>query len=139
MIGQLCSKERMHLDITKIVEAISSVSIDKEIKSIEEEIFRVLESELFNNNEDSFYRYMMYDRINMLLERKREYSFYRKLKNIQIRNALRDLWLSRNANACRSNTSMVSDPMMNTIPTPPTATAVKCSCGQRGITSAEKE
>jgi len=138
MIGQLCTKERMHFDITKIVEAISSVSIDQEIKSIEE-IFRVLESDFFYNNDDGFYRYMMYERINMLLERKKEYSFYRKLKNEQIRRALRGLWMSRNANACRSNTSSVSDPMMNTIPTPPTATAVKCSCGQRGITNAEAE
>ncbi len=139
MTSQNCTKEKLCFDISKIVEVISGISIKKEIESIEKEIVRILKNDSFNNNEDDFCRYLMNERINILLEKKKEYRFYRILKNEQIRKVLRNLWMNRNANMCRSNTSSVSDPMINTIPTPPTAAAVKFSCGQRGITNAEAE
>jgi len=139
MTSQNCTKEKLCFDISKIIEVISGISINKEIESIEKEIVRILKNDSFNNNEDAFCRYLMNERINILLERKKEYRFYRRLKNEQIRKVLRNLWMNRNANMCRSNTSSVSDPMINTIPTPPTAAAVKFSCGQRGITNAEAE
>ena len=139
MTSQNCTKEKLCFDISKIVEVISGISIKKEIESIEKEIVRILKNDSCNNNEDDFCRYLMNERINILLERKKEYRFYRILKNEQIRKVLRNLWMNRNANMCRSNTSSVSDPMINTIPTPPTAAAVKFSCGQRGITNAEAE
>ena len=43
-------------------------------------------------------------------------------------------WLQRNASAGRSNTSAVSDMLLLTIPTPPTAETANCSLWQRGMT-----
>ena len=46
---------------------------------------------------------------------------------------LRTAWFARNTGASRSNTSAVSDKMLLTIPTPPTAEAVIRSLWQRGV------
>ena len=45
----------------------------------------------------------------------------------------REMQLARNMGAGRSNTSAVSDKMLLTIPTPPTAEAAIRSLGQRGM------
>ena len=46
---------------------------------------------------------------------------------------LHQVWLARNTGAGRSSTSSVSDKMLLTIPTPPTAEAAICSLWQRGM------
>lgn len=68
-----------------------------------------------------------------LEERRREAK--RNCKGLvqKLNAVLRQVWLARNMGAGRSNTSAVSDIMLLTIPTPPTAEAAICSLGQRGM------
>lgn len=68
-----------------------------------------------------------------LEERKRELKKHCKKLIISLNSILRMTWLKRNAGAGRSNTSAVSDKMLLTIPTPPTAMAANRSLRQRGM------
>ena len=68
-----------------------------------------------------------------LQERKREISRYRKSLVLDMNGLIVGLWLKRNAGAGRSNTSAVSDKMLLTVPTPPTAEAANRSLWQRGM------
>jgi len=52
----------------------------------------------------------------------------------QIVVIFRAVWRRRNAFAGRGGTSAVSDKMLLTVPTPPTAEAANCSLWQRGMT-----
>lgn len=68
-----------------------------------------------------------------LEERRREAKRNCKSLVQSMNSILRIAWLKRNAGAGRSNTSAVSDKMLLTIPTPPTAEAAIRSLGQRGM------
>ena len=68
-----------------------------------------------------------------LEERRREAK--RNCKGLvqKLNAVLRQVWLARNTGAGRSSTSAVSDKMLLTIPTPPTAEAAIRSLWQRGM------
>ena len=68
-----------------------------------------------------------------LIERKQEIHQYWKSLVYDMNDWIHALWLKRNAGAGRSNTSAVSDMMLLTVPTPPTAKAAYRSLWQRGI------
>ena len=110
-------------DISKIAIAIEKAfeavhDIDDEIDAISRSVLDEMEKEI---------------RINNLEERRK--AAKRECKSLvqSLNSILRFAWLKRNVGAGRSNTSAVSDKMLLTIPTPPTAEAAIRSLWQRGM------
>ena len=110
-------------DISKIAAAIEKAfeavhDIDDEIDAISRSALDEMEKEL---------------RICDLEERRK--AAKRECKSLvqSLNSILRFAWLKRNAGAGRSDTSAVSDKMLLTIPTPPTAEAAIRSLWQRGM------
>ena len=69
----------------------------------------------------------------ILKERRRELKSNCKREVQRLHAVLRQVWQNRNKGAGRGNTSAVSDKMLLTIPTPPTAEAAIRSLWQRGM------
>lgn len=110
-------------DISKIAIAIEKAfeavhDIDDEIDAISRSVLDEMEKEI---------------RISNLEERRK--AAKRECKSLvqSLNSILRFAWLKRNAGARRSDTSAVSDKMLLTIPTPPTAEAAIRSLWQRGM------
>jgi len=110
-------------DISKIAIAIEKAfeavhDIDDEIDAISRSVLDEMEKEI---------------RISNLEERRK--AAKRECKSLvqSLNSILRFAWLKRNAGAGRSDTSAVSDKMLLTIPTPPTAVAANRSLRQRGM------
>ena len=110
-------------DISKIAAAIEKAfeavhDIDDEIDALSRSVLDEMEKEL---------------RISDLEERRK--AAKRECKSLvqSLNMILRFVWLKRNAGAGRSDTSAVSDKMLLTIPTPPTAEAANRSLWQRGM------
>ena len=102
--------------ITKAIEA--TMEIDHEIDALD---FMGLSDE-------------EYEQARVELEEKRREAMRNCKGLVQKLNAvLRQVWLARNTGAGRSSTSAVSDKMLLTIPTPPTAEAANRSLWQRGM------
>lgn len=110
-------------DISKIAAAIQKAyeavhTIDEEIDALD---YRDLSPE-------------EYEEIKRNLKERRREAKYNCKGLVQKLNAvLRQVWLARNTGAGRSSTSAVSDKMLLTIPTPPTAEAANRSLWQRGM------
>lgn len=68
-----------------------------------------------------------------LEERRREAKCNCKYLVQKLNAVFRRIWTARNTGASRSNTSAVSDKMLLTIPTPPTAEAAIRSLWKRGM------
>ena len=110
-------------DISKISAAIQKAfeavhAIDREIDALD---YRDLSPEEYEEIKQS------------LKERRRELMSYCKREVQKLNARLRNAWIARNRGAGRSNTSAVSDKMLLTIPTPPTAEAANRSLWQRGM------
>lgn len=110
-------------DISKISAAIQKAfeavhAIDREIDALD---YRDLSPEEYEEIKQS------------LKERRRELKSYCKREVQKLNARLRNAWIARNRGAGRSNTSVVSDKMLLTIPTPPTAEAANRSLWQRGM------
>lgn len=110
-------------DISKISAAIQKAfeavhAIDREIDALD---YRDLSPEEYEEIKQS------------LKERRRELKSYCKCEVQKLNARLRNAWIARNRGAGRSNTSAVSDKMLLTIPTPPTAEAANRSLWQRGM------
>ena len=110
-------------DISKISAAIQKAfeavhAIDREIDALD---YRDLSPEEYEEIKQS------------LKERRRELKSYCKREVLKLNARLRNAWIARNRGAGRSNTSAVSDKMLLTIPTPPTAEAANRSLWQRGM------
>lgn len=110
-------------DISKIAIAIEKAfeavhDIDDEIDAISRSVLDEMEKEI---------------RISNLEERRK--AAKRECKSLvqSLNSILRFAWLKRNTGAGRSDTSAVSDKMLLTIPTPPTAEAAIRSLWQRGM------
>ena len=110
-------------DISKITIAIEKAfeavhDIDDEIDAISRSVLDEMEKEI---------------RISNLEERRK--AAKRECKSLvqSLNSILRFAWLKRNAGTGRSDTSAVSDKMLLTIPTPPTAEAAIRSLWQRGM------
>ena len=113
----------INFDIAKIAAAIAKAfeaerKIDQEIDALDMWAMTPEEYEQYRTE---------------LEERKREISRYRKTLVLDLNGLILTLWRKRNAGAGRSNTSAVSDKMLLTIPTPPTAEAANRSLWQRGM------
>ena len=110
-------------DISKIAIAIEKAfeavhDIDDEIDAISRSVLDEMEKEI---------------RISNLEERRKAAKHECKSLVQSLNSILRFAWLKRNAGAGRSDTSAVSDKMLLTIPTPPTAEAAIRSLWQRGM------
>ncbi len=110
-------------DISKISAAIQKAfeavhAIDREIDALD---YLDLSPEEYEEIKQS------------LKERRRELKSYCKREVQKLNARLRNAWIARNRGAGRSNTSAVSDKMLLTIPTPPTAEAANRSLWQRGM------
>lgn len=119
-------------DVSKIVEAISKAAISREQEKIDDEILSILER-MAGDDMEAFQDFLTFLQLEYLSERKRELKYWRQLKNRQIREMIKKAWARRNEGSGRSNTSAVSDLMLLTIPTPPTAVAANRSLWQRGM------
>lgn len=139
-------------DTSKIVDAISKAYIRQETKKAEKEIgvinllvgvggcsaaheiCHLLIEEILNREYDE-YEYGFYQRLQLELERlenqRKQLQVLRRLKTAQVSQMIRTAWMNRNHTAGRSNTGAVTDPMLLSIPTPPTSEAANCSlsCG----------
>lgn len=115
--------ETICFDVSKIVAAIEKAmgSIEVIDQQMEELLDRLLS--------DEEYKAAYQD----LAERKRVLQNYCRHMRHRISQHFRQLWMKRNSGAGRSNTSAVSDMMLLTIPTPPTAEAAIRSLMQRGM------
>ena len=119
-------------DVSKIISAVSKATLIQMELDIEEEILEVVENLIAGDPSGHVSDFSSSLNIQELLERRRQLRFLRRLKVRQISSMLRVLWMRRNINAGRSSTSAVSDPMLLTIPTPPTVRTVNSSLWQRG-------
>ena len=115
-------------DLHKISKAImKACEAEREVDS---EIDRILALLCGDTDIDvSYYQDVLYE----LEERRRAIRESRKAMTQAIHSILRSAWMKRNRGASRSNTSAVSDMMLLTIPTPPTAEAANRSLWQRGM------
>ena len=77
--------------------------------------------------------YCYEETMRSLDDQKRSLQYFCKSTEKDINAMICVVWSLRNTTAGRSNTSSVSDKMLLTIPTPPTAEAADCSLWQRGI------
>ena len=112
----MCDISKIAIAIEKAFEAVHD--IDDEIDAISRSVLDEMEKEI---------------RISNLEERRK--AAKRECKSLvqSLNSILRFAWLKRNAGAGRSDTSAVSDKMLLTIPTPPTAEAAIRSLWQRGM------
>lgn len=67
-----------------------------------------------------------------LLKRRKELRALRKMKTERVSEMIRVAWKNRNSNVGRSNTGSVTDPMLLSIPTPPTSMAAISSLESGG-------
>lgn len=144
-------------DVSKIVDAVSKACIRRETKKVEKKIHEVelfsgvgWDDEDFDLNEridilaeiisrilDADYQERVQENIDLQLElerlenQRKQLQFLRRLKTAQVSQMIRTAWMNRNHTAGRSNTGAVTDPMLLSIPTPPTSEAANCSlsCG----------
>ena len=142
---------------SKIVDAVSKAYIRQETKKVEKEIYKVEIfsgvggfNELLDINEeieifvqildrilDADYQQRFQDNIDLQLELERlenqreQLRILRRLKTARVSLMIRTAWMNRNHTAGRSNTGAVTDPMLLSIPTPPTSEAANRSlrCG----------
>ena len=149
--------ESCDFDVSKIVAAISKACIRSETKKVEKKIHEVelfsgvgWDDEDFDLNEridilaeiisrilDADYQERFQDNIDLQLELERlenqreQLRILRRLKTAQVSLMIRTAWMNRNHTAGRSNTGAVTDPMLLSIPTPPTSEAANSSlrCG----------
>lgn len=117
--------EVVSFDIAKIAAAITKAF--EATREIDEEMNDLLF--MGSDIEEEVLRAMM----SILEERKRELKRHCKRLIICLSSILRVAWHRRNSSAGRSSTSAVSDKMLLTIPTPPTAVAAHRSLWQRGM------
>ena len=114
-------------------DAISKAFIDSMAREIHPDVLEMLMDEM----EDL----PMLERMKEVIAKKKlrkMYAFIRMLRKAKIQEIgkkLRALWMNRNIHASRGSTSAVSDMMLLTMPTPPTAQAANRSLWQRGIIS----
>ena len=144
-------------DVYKIVDAVSKACIQRETKKVEKKIHEVelfsgvgWDDEDFDLNEridilaeiisrilDANYQERVQENIDLQLElerlenQRKQLQFLRRLKTAQVSLMIRTAWMNRNHTAGRSNTGAVTDPMLLSIPTPPTSEAANRSlrCG----------
>lgn len=144
-------------DVSKIVDAVSKACIRRETKKVEKKIHEVelfsgvgWDDEDFDLNEridilaeiisrilDADYQERFQDNIDLQLElerlenRREQLRILRRLKTARVSLMIRTAWMNRNHTAGRSNTGAVTDPMLLSIPTPPTSEAANRSlrCG----------
>ena len=144
-------------DVSRIVAAISKACIRSETKKVEKKIHEVelfsgvgWDDEDFDLNEridilaeiisrilDADYQERFQDNIDLQLELERlenqreQLRILRRLKTARVSLMIRTAWMNRNHTAGRSNTGAVTDPMLLSIPTPPTSEAANRSlrCG----------
>ena len=150
--GESCA-----FDVSKIVDAISKACIQRETKKVEKKIHEVelfsgvgWDDEDFDLNEridilaeiisrilDADYQERFQENIDLQLElerlenQRKQLQFLRRLKTAQVSLMIRTAWMNRNHTAGRSNTGAETDPMLLSIPTPPTSEAANRSlrCG----------
>ena len=111
--------------LNRICEAINRAYQDE--RKVEREIEEFMW--LYPDAEPDYYYYL----ILQSMKERRNKAKKRRIKLICQMNAIiKGLWFKRNAGAGRSNTSAVSDKMLLTVPTPPTAATAICSLRRGG-------
>lgn len=87
---------------------------------------------------DANYQERVQENIDLQLElerlenQRKQLQFLRRIKTAQVSLMIRTAWMNRNHTAGRSNTGAVTDPMLLSIPTPPTSEAANRSLGCGG-------
>lgn len=115
-------------DIEKIAMAVSKAAL----KDLEDEINRRTNEIASAIASGSINAETVHEFEELQSERKRIRILLRT-KNQQISTMIKAFWLNRNRTSDRSNTNMVADQMLMSIPTPPTSFASKCSFGCGGV------
>ena len=147
-------------DVTRLVDAVSKAVILRETRKVEKEYqsvkllideigedgngeqcehIRQIVEDILNEEllelEKIFRVSTDYYRLQLELERlenqRKQLQFLRRLKTARVSQMIRTAWMNRNYTAGRSNTGAVTDPMLLSIPTPPTSEAANRSlrCG----------
>ena len=124
--------EIVEFEISKISEAISKAFIDSMAREIHPSILEMLAMRI-EEDEETLSRAEEIKLKKMLRKKVRIIRLIWKEKTAQIARQLRQLWMNRNKGSNRSDTSAVSDIMLMTMPTPPTAQTASRSLWQRGI------
>ena len=142
---------------SKIADAVSKAYIRQETKKVEKEIYKVeifsgvggfnglldikeeieIFAQILDRILDPDYQERVQENIDLQLELERlenqreQLRFLRRLKTARVSQMIRTAWMNRNHTAGRSNTGAVTDPMLLSIPTPPTSEAANRSlrCG----------
>lgn len=150
--GESCA-----FDVSRIVAAISKACIRSETKKVERKIHEVelfsgvggfdelldikedieIFAQILDRILDADYQERVQENIDLQLElerlenQRKQLQFLRRLKTAQVSLMIRTAWMNRNHTAGRSNTGAETDPMLLSIPTPPTSEAANRSlrCG----------
>lgn len=141
-------------DISKIVDAVSKAWIRQEEKKVEEdtrivelfagvggvegdpELYQQLLDSILDrilngyNTEDYYCLQLELERLD---EQRKQLRALRRLKTERVSQMIRTAWMNRNNTVGRSNTGAVTDPMLLSIPTPPTSEAANRSLGCGGM------
>lgn len=126
-------QKRWDAGLSKLSDAISKAFIDSMAREIHPDVLEMLMDEM----EDL----PMVERTKEIIAKKKLRKMYASIRLLwkakvqEIGKKLRALWMNRNNHASRGSTSAVSDMMLLTIPTPPTAETANRSLWQRGIVS----
>lgn len=137
-------------DASKIVDAISKAYIRQETKRVEKEIqaidrfagiggcsegheiLHLLMEKILSREYDEFeFNHRLQLERERLEKRREQLRALSRLKTARVSQMIRTAWMNRNYTAGRSNTGAVTDPMLLSIPTPPTSEAANrsLSCG----------
>ena len=135
-VYQVVKRDRkvVEFEISMISEAISKAFIDSMAREFHPSILDMLAMRI-EEDEETLSRAEEIKLKKILRKKVRIIRLIWKEKTAQIARQLRQLWMNRNKGSNRSDTSAVSDIMLLTMPTPPTAEAANRSLWQRGIIS----
>ena len=120
----------LSFELSKIIEAINEAYQDEQ--KLKHEI-----EEFMRRNPDIEAEILYYAILESMRARYKQ-AKKRRIRFVSVYNfVIVALWFKRNAYAGRSNTSAVSDMMLLTIPTPPTAVAAIGSLRRGGVICAD--
>lgn len=82
--------------------------------------------------QELYFQYLREIELEKLEKRRQELRTLRRIKTERVSAMIKNAWIRRNLAVGRSSTSSVTDPMLLSIPTPPTSMAANCSLGSGG-------
>lgn len=125
------SKEIKDIVESYVDRAISNLILDLNVDEYTSILMGNRNSDVLNDNSGFDARALA--EYEQLKKQREDLRLLRRLKTERVSALIKLAWQNRNCSVDRSSTSAVSDTMLLTIPTPPTALAATCSLERGGV------